>query len=174
MHHRRTLESFRRVLLSSLEEECSCGVSELYLQGQCPRSICLVCSAPPLAHAAGARQGELCPCPAKARRSHQKQKGSPLLKVCCCFSTGLNLTCVNSVVKVSGRVRARLPVQQQSIESWRRGLLTSPHPFSVDGRVLKTSPECIAPRSTPASSQSSCESEAELCTGTSIQRHQRG
>eukprot|EP00075_Anas_platyrhynchos_P002907 XP_005025964.2 uncharacterized protein LOC101800187 [Anas platyrhynchos] len=100
MHHRRTLESFRRVLLSSLEEECSCGVSELYLQG-------------------------------------------------------LNLTCVNSVVKVSGRVRARLPVQQQSIESWRRGLLTSPHPFSVDGRVLKTSPECIAPRSTPASSQSS-------------------
>uniref|UniRef100_A0A8B9IGK7 LTD domain-containing protein n=1 Tax=Anser cygnoides TaxID=8845 RepID=A0A8B9IGK7_ANSCY len=100
VHHRRTLESFRRVLMISLEEECSCGVSELYLQG-------------------------------------------------------LNLTCVNSVVKVSGRVRARLPMQQQSIESWRRGLLASPHPFSVDGRVLKTSPECIAPRSTPVSSQSS-------------------
>lgn len=108
------------------------------------------------------------------RQSLLQQKGSPLFKVCWCFSTGLNLTCVNSMVKVLGRVRARLPMQQQSIESWRRGLLASPHPFSVDGRVLKTSPECIAPRSTPVSSQSSCEFGAELCTGTSTQRHQRG
>lgn len=157
--------------MASLSSTCKVSAL-LHLPGlQCP----------PLAHIAGTRQGELCPCPAGgARRSHRRgavpsaAKGSPLLKVCCCFSTGLNLTCVNSVVKVSGRVRARLPVQQQSIESWRQGLLASPHPFSVDGRVLKTSPECIAPRSTPASSQSSCESGAELCMGTSIQRHQQG
>lgn len=30
------LESLGRVLVSSLEEKCSCGVSELYLQGWCP------------------------------------------------------------------------------------------------------------------------------------------
>lgn len=166
MHHRRTLESFRRVLLSSLEEECSCGISELYLQGQYPAPSAWF-AVPPLPTLLVPGRESCVPVPLEGPgglitggQSLLQQKGSPLLKVCCCFSTGLNLTCVNSVVKVSGRVHARQPVQQQSIESWRRGLLASPHPFSVDGRVLKTSPECIAPRSTPASSQSNCESGA--------------
>ncbi|KAM6078875.1 uncharacterized protein LJ206_008825 [Theristicus caerulescens] len=93
------LESLGRVLVSSLEEKCSCGVSELYLQE-------------------------------------------------------LNLTCVGSLVKVWGQVWARQAEQQQSIESWRQGFLASPHPFSVDGRVLKTSPECIAPKNAPSMSRS--------------------
>ncbi|KFP47207.1 hypothetical protein N323_06245, partial [Cathartes aura] len=91
LHHRRMLESLGRVLVSSLEQNCSCGVSELYLQE-------------------------------------------------------LNLTCVGSLVKVWGQVWARQPEQQQSIETWRQGFLASPHPISVDGRVLKTSPECITPK----------------------------
>lgn len=33
------LESLGRVLVSSLEEKCSCGVSELYLQGWCPAPL---------------------------------------------------------------------------------------------------------------------------------------
>ncbi|XP_054699285.1 uncharacterized protein LOC129213385 isoform X1 [Grus americana] len=91
LHHRRMLQSLGRVLVSSLEEKCSCGVSELYL--------------------------------------HE-----------------LNLTCVGSLVKVWGQVWARQPEQQQSIETWHQDFLASPHPFSVDGSVLKTSPECIAPK----------------------------
>lgn len=100
LNHERMLESLRKALVSSLDEKCSCGVSELYLQE-------------------------------------------------------LNLMCVDSVVKISGRMHAPLPEQQQSMESWRQDLLASPHRFSVDGRVLETSPECIAQRSTPVSSQSS-------------------
>ncbi|KFZ50930.1 hypothetical protein N321_01123, partial [Antrostomus carolinensis] len=99
LHHRRLLESLGRVLLGSLEEKCSCGVSELYLQE-------------------------------------------------------LNLTCVGSIVKVWGQVWARQSEQQQSIETWLQGFLASPHPFSVDGRVLKTSPECIAPKNAPSVSHS--------------------
>ncbi|XP_065500927.1 uncharacterized protein LOC135994349 isoform X1 [Caloenas nicobarica] len=94
-HHRRMLESLGRVLVSSLEEKCSCGVSELYLQE-------------------------------------------------------LNLTCVGSLVKVWGQVWARQPEQQRSIETWLQGFLASPHPFSVDGRVLKNSPECVTPKNAPS------------------------
>ena len=36
LHHRRMLKSLGKVLVNSLEEKCSCGVSELYLQGWCP------------------------------------------------------------------------------------------------------------------------------------------
>ncbi|XP_042720358.1 uncharacterized protein LOC122176123 isoform X3 [Lagopus leucura] len=100
LNHERMLESLRKALVSSLEEKCSCGVSELYLQE-------------------------------------------------------LNLTCVDSVVKISGRMHVPLPEQQQPMESWRKDLLASPHRFSVDGRELETSPECMAQRSTPVSSQSS-------------------
>lgn len=39
LHHRRMLESLGKVLVSSLEEKCSCGVSELYLQGWCPAPL---------------------------------------------------------------------------------------------------------------------------------------
>lgn len=39
LHHRRMLESLKRVLVSSLEEKCSCGISELYLQGWCPTPL---------------------------------------------------------------------------------------------------------------------------------------
>lgn len=67
-------------------------------------------------------------------------------KTHCCSSAELNLTCVGSLVKVWGQVWARQPEQQQSIETWRQGFLASPHPISVDGRVLKTSPECITPK----------------------------
>ncbi|XP_042691309.1 uncharacterized protein LOC122169313 [Centrocercus urophasianus] len=100
LNHERMLESLRKALVSSLEEKCSCGVSELYLQE-------------------------------------------------------LNLTCVDSVVKISGRMHVPLPEQQQPVESWCKDLLASPHRFSVDGRELETSPECTAQRSTPVSSQSS-------------------
>ncbi|XP_068276378.1 uncharacterized protein [Nyctibius grandis] len=99
LHHRRMLESLGRVLVSSLEENCSCGVSELYLQE-------------------------------------------------------LNLTCVDSLVKVWGQVWARQPEQQQSIEAWHQDFLANPHPFSVDGRVLKSSPECITPKNAPSVSHS--------------------
>ncbi|XP_074697378.1 uncharacterized protein LOC141930445 isoform X1 [Strix aluco] len=103
LHHRRLLESLGRALVSSLEEKCSCGISELYLQE-------------------------------------------------------LNLTCTDSLVKVWGQVWARQPEQQQSIKTWHQGFLASPHPFSVDGRVLKTSPECIAPKNAPSMSQDSSAS----------------
>ncbi|XP_040446634.1 uncharacterized protein LOC121086673 [Falco naumanni] len=99
LHHRRMLESLGRALVSSLEEKCSCGVSQLYLQE-------------------------------------------------------LNLTCVGSLVEVWGQLWARQPEQQQSIKTWHQGFLASPHPFSVDGRVLKTSPECIAPKNAPSVSHS--------------------
>ncbi|KFV02029.1 hypothetical protein N340_11204, partial [Tauraco erythrolophus] len=99
LHRRRMLESLGRVLVSSLEEKCSCGISELYLQE-------------------------------------------------------LNLTCVGSLVKVWGQVWARELEQQQSIKTWRQGLLASPHPFSVDGRVLETSPDCVAPKNAPSVSRS--------------------
>nr|XP_009937517.1 PREDICTED: uncharacterized protein LOC104333682 [Opisthocomus hoazin] len=91
LHHRRMLKSLGKVLVNSLEEKCSCGVSELYLQD-------------------------------------------------------LNLMCMGSLVKVWGQVWARQLAQQRSIETWRQGFLTSPHSFSVDGRVLETSPECITPK----------------------------
>ncbi|XP_039416361.1 uncharacterized protein LOC104684914 isoform X2 [Corvus cornix cornix] len=94
LHHRRMLESLGRVLVNSLEEECSCSVSDLYLQE-------------------------------------------------------LNLTCVGSLVKVWGQVWAQQPEQEQSIKTWLQGFLANPHPFSVDGRVLKTSPECVAPKNVP-------------------------
>ncbi|XP_041893244.1 uncharacterized protein LOC121668944 isoform X2 [Corvus kubaryi] len=94
LHHRRMLESLGRVLVNSLEEECSCSVSDLYLQE-------------------------------------------------------LNLTCVGSLVKVWGQVWAQQPEQEQSIKTWLQGFLASPHPFSVDGRVLKTSPECVTPKNVP-------------------------
>ncbi|KFQ46834.1 hypothetical protein N333_12849, partial [Nestor notabilis] len=97
LQHRRMLDSLKRVLVSSLEEKCSCGVSELYLQE-------------------------------------------------------LNLTCMGSLVKVWGQAWARQPEQQHSIETWCRGFLASPHPFTVDGSMLKTSPECIAPKGTPSMS----------------------
>lgn len=100
LHHKRMLKSLGRVLVSSLEEKCSCGVSELYLQG-------------------------------------------------------LKLICVDSLVKVWGQVWARQLEQQQSIETWCQGFLASPHTFSVDDRVVKTSPECIAPGNAPSVSHSS-------------------
>ncbi|OXB72734.1 UNVERIFIED_CONTAM: hypothetical protein H355_009915 [Colinus virginianus] len=100
LNHGRMLESLRKALVSSLQENCSCGVSELYLQE-------------------------------------------------------LNMTCADSLVKISGQMRALWPEQKQFMESWRQDLLASPHQFSVDGRVLETSPECIAQRSTSVSSQSS-------------------
>lgn len=103
-----------------------------------------------------------------------QQVGSPLLKACRCFSAELNLMCVDSVVKISGRMHAPLPEQQQSMESWRQDLLASPHRFSVDGRVLETSPECIAQRSTPVSSQSSCEWEQSWARGSASSTSRAG
>lgn len=99
LHHRRMLESLKRVLVSSLEEKCSCGVSELYLQE-------------------------------------------------------LNLTCMGSLVTVWSQVWARQPEQQRSIETWCQGFLASPHPFTVDGSMLKTSPERVSPKATPSMSHS--------------------
>ncbi|XP_074014867.1 uncharacterized protein [Numenius arquata] len=72
-----------------------------------------------------------------------------------CFLTPkLNLTCMGSLVKIWGQVWAREPEQQQSIKTWRQGFMASPHPFSVDGRALKTSPECVAPKNVPSVSHS--------------------
>ncbi|KAM9013920.1 uncharacterized protein PRD47_007652 [Ara ararauna] len=93
------LESLKRVLVSSLEEKCSCGISELYLQE-------------------------------------------------------LNLTCMGFLVKVWDQAWAPQPEQQHSIKTWCRGFLASPHPFAVDGSVLKTSPKCITPKATPSVSHS--------------------
>ncbi|XP_068765233.1 uncharacterized protein [Struthio camelus] len=100
LNHERMLKSMGKMLLNSLEENCSCGVSELYLQE-------------------------------------------------------LNLTCVDSLLKVSGQMWARLPEEQQSIIAWRQGFLASPHPFSVEGRMLKSSAECVALKSAPSMLQSS-------------------
>ncbi|KAM6249820.1 uncharacterized protein LJ264_009628 isoform 1-T2 [Porphyrio hochstetteri] len=100
LHHRRMLESLGWALLSTLEEKCSCDISELYLQE-------------------------------------------------------LNLTCVDSLVKVWGQVWAQLPEQQQLIKTWHQDFMASPHPFAVEGRVLKTSPECVAPKNPLPKSHSS-------------------
>ncbi|XP_063270194.1 uncharacterized protein LOC134559406 [Prinia subflava] len=66
----------------------------------------------------------------------------------------LNLTCVGSLVKVWGQVWAQQPEQEQSIKTCLQGFLASSHPFSVDGRVLKTSPECVTPKNMPFTSHS--------------------
>lgn len=60
-------------------------------------------------------------------------------------------------MKVWGQMWARQQEQQQSIETWHQGFMASPHPFSVDGRVLKTSPECIAPKNALSVSHSGGE-----------------
>lgn len=65
--------------------------------------------------------------------------------------------CVGSLVKVWGQMWAQHLEQQQSIETWRQGFLASSHPFSVDGRLLKTSPECITPKNAPSVSHSGGE-----------------
>lgn len=82
-------------------------------------------------------------------------------KTHCFFSAGLKLICVDSLVKVWGQVWARQLEQQQSIETWCQGFLASPHTFSVDDRVVKTSPECIAPGNAPSVSHSSGEQKAK-------------
>ncbi|KGL85242.1 hypothetical protein N309_05564, partial [Tinamus guttatus] len=94
LNRSRMLESMGSVLLDSLEQNCSCGVSRLYLQE-------------------------------------------------------LNATCADGLVQVSGQVWARQPEQQRDIMAWHRGLLASPQPLSVEGRVLRSSAECSTWRNAP-------------------------
>lgn len=64
------------------------------------------------------------------------------------------MKCVGSLVKVWGQVWGVQPEQEQSIKTCLQGFLASPHPFSMDGRVLKTSPECVTSKNMPFLSHS--------------------
>uniref|UniRef100_A0A8D0HLD4 LTD domain-containing protein n=2 Tax=Sphenodon punctatus TaxID=8508 RepID=A0A8D0HLD4_SPHPU len=95
----RMLDSLARALAKSMEESCSCGVSQCYLQG-------------------------------------------------------LHFTCVNSTLKLSGQVWARSQEQLHLITMWQRDFSTSPHPFPVEGRVLKTNTPCVNTESKTQSNSS--------------------
>lgn len=92
----------------------------------------------------------------------------------CCSSAELNLTCMGFLVKVWDQAWAWQPEQQRSIETWCWGFLASPHPFAVDGSVLKTGPECIAPKATLSVSHSAGEHKAKLSMVICFQHRKQG
>nr|XP_014428363.1 uncharacterized protein LOC106731912 [Pelodiscus sinensis] len=49
----------------------------------------------------------------------------------------LNFTCTDSMLQLTGQVWAKSLEQQHLILDWHRNFTTSPHPFSVAGRVLR-------------------------------------
>ncbi|CAM5087099.1 unnamed protein product [Natator depressus] len=102
----RVLDSIEKVLTKSIEENCTCGVSQFYLHAE------------------------------------------------------LNFTCTDSMLHLSGQVWAKSPEQQHLILNWHRDFTASPHPFSVDGRVLKTNKECVAPDNAVSTSQSGSSFQA--------------
>ncbi|KAG6922066.1 hypothetical protein G0U57_003950 [Chelydra serpentina] len=72
----------------------------------------------------------------------------------------LNFTCTDSILQLSGQVWAKSPEQQHLILNWHGDFAASPHPFSVDGRVLKTNKECVAPDNAVTTSQSGSSFQA--------------
>ncbi|XP_061456293.1 uncharacterized protein LOC133372075 isoform X2 [Rhineura floridana] len=62
-----------------------------------------------------------------------------------CYLHGVNFTCLNSILKVSGQVWARSPRQLQLLIQWHSNFSASPHPFPVDGRMLKPNAACSTP-----------------------------
>ncbi|XP_053898659.1 uncharacterized protein LOC128844737 isoform X3 [Malaclemys terrapin pileata] len=72
----------------------------------------------------------------------------------------LNFTCTDSMLQLSGQVWAKSPEQQHLILNWHRDFAASPHPFSVDGRVLKTNKECVTPDNAVSASQNGSSFQA--------------
>ncbi|XP_062999286.1 uncharacterized protein LOC134410117 [Elgaria multicarinata webbii] len=70
---------------------------------------------------------------------------SCLCSISPCYLQGLNFTCLNSTLKLSGQVWARSPEQQQLLIKWRSSFSVSPHLFIVDGRPLKANATCFPP-----------------------------
>lgn len=60
----------------------------------------------------------------------------------------LNFTCTDSMLQLTGQVWAKSLEQQHLILDWHRNFTTSPHPFSVAGRVLRAKGKCGAPAGT--------------------------
>ncbi|XP_063171291.1 uncharacterized protein LOC134505497 isoform X2 [Candoia aspera] len=61
-----------------------------------------------------------------------------------CSLQGLNFTCSNTTLELSGQVWARSPEQLQLLSQWQLNFSLSPHPFSVDGILLKANTPCTS------------------------------
>nr|XP_060642378.1 uncharacterized protein LOC132781870 isoform X1 [Anolis sagrei ordinatus]XP_060642379.1 uncharacterized protein LOC132781870 isoform X1 [Anolis sagrei ordinatus] len=59
-----------------------------------------------------------------------------------CYIKGLNFTCRHSVLEFSGQLWARSREQRELLLRWWSHFSTSPHPFTVDGRLLRAKAEC--------------------------------
>ncbi|XP_054849640.1 uncharacterized protein LOC129339061 [Eublepharis macularius] len=59
-----------------------------------------------------------------------------------CYLQGFNFTCFSSVLKLSGQLWARSSEQLQLLSKWQADFSRSPHPFLVDGRLLKPNRSC--------------------------------
>ncbi|XP_053132393.1 uncharacterized protein LOC128336551 isoform X2 [Hemicordylus capensis] len=62
-----------------------------------------------------------------------------------CLLQGLNFTCLNSTLKLSGQVWAWSPEQLQFLGKWKANFSANSHPFPVDGRLLRANADCSSP-----------------------------
>ncbi|XP_044835055.1 uncharacterized protein LOC123343767 isoform X3 [Mauremys mutica] len=104
--------------------------------------------------------------PERAHDSLEKVLTKSIEENCACgisqfyLHAELNFTCTDSMLKLSGQVWAKSPEQQHLILNWHRDFAASPHPFSVDGRVLKTNKECVALDNAVSTSQNGSSFQA--------------
>ncbi|XP_077172103.1 uncharacterized protein LOC143826949 isoform X2 [Paroedura picta] len=61
-----------------------------------------------------------------------------------CYLQGLNFTCFNSMLKLSGQLWARSSEQRERLSKWQAGFSRRPRLFLVDGKPLRASPSCLA------------------------------
>ncbi|XP_066465567.1 uncharacterized protein [Tiliqua scincoides] len=78
--------------------------------------------------------------------------------ICPCYLHGLNFTCFNSTLKLSGQVWARSPEQRQLLTKWQENFSASSHPFAVDGRLFRTNAVCPSPLHKPLRTEASFQS----------------
>ncbi|XP_048348866.1 uncharacterized protein LOC125430740 [Sphaerodactylus townsendi] len=63
--------------------------------------------------------------------------------VCPCYLQGLNFTCSDSILRLSGQLWARSSEQLQGLAKWQADFSTSPHPFVVAGKLLRSNLPCL-------------------------------
>ncbi|XP_060116852.1 uncharacterized protein LOC132588474 isoform X2 [Heteronotia binoei] len=64
--------------------------------------------------------------------------------ICPCYLQGLNFTCFNSTLKLSGQLWARSSKQLQWLSKWQADFPRSSHLFVVDGKLLRSRLSCLA------------------------------
>ncbi|KAJ7305772.1 hypothetical protein JRQ81_010138 [Phrynocephalus forsythii] len=70
-----------------------------------------------------------------------------------CYIHELDFTCLDSVLKLSGRVSTRSQEQLELLAQWRVNFSASPNPFPVEGRLLKVNAACPSPNGTASRSE---------------------